>query len=72
MKVGDLVTVLDTDGYTFGHGILLEEDADLNRLMTYRYSKIWVFEFANAPLLKERIMNLRTDFIRPIKSAEDW
>jgi len=72
MKVGDLVHVRDNLGNSFGHGILLVLHSDVNNIMTYRYSKIWMFKFTKMPLVVEKIMELRTDLIKPIKSAEDW
>ena len=72
MKVGDLVHVNDCEGFTFGRGILLELDDEVNRVMSYHYSRVWMFDFERAPIMTEKIMTLRTDFIKPIKSAEDW
>ena len=72
MKVGDLVTVIDADGYRFGHGILLKLDADISPYMSNRYCSVWMFDFTHGPRLPEKTMVYRTDFISPIKTHEDW
>ena len=72
MKIGDLVRVVDADGYSFGHGILLDIDPDVNRSMRYSYCSVWMFDFTNGRNMPERTMIYRTDFISPIKTPEEW
>lgn len=72
MKIGDLVHVREPNGRLFGRGILIELDDDVNPLMGYHYSRVWMFDFGHAPKMTEKIMVMRTDFIKPIKTADDW
>lgn len=72
MKEGDLVKVWNKDGTTFGRGILLASNADLNRLMSDRYSSVWIFNFESGHKIEPRSFNIKTSLIAVIYSEHDW
>ena len=74
MKAGDLVRVVDEYGILFGHGILVEEKAEVSEVMNDQYSLVWIFNWARLVEMniKEKTLSFRTDLITPIKSPEDW
>lgn len=72
MNEGDLVKVFNKDGSIFGRGILVHLKAELNNLMPYSYSSVWVFNYSDGSELEPRTYNILSSLVEQIQTDKDW